>query len=323
MAYKRSNSSTAKKTAAKATAEEIHAQLLDAVTELVTREGWAKLLQSMTAANGTEIGRFSFGNMLLVWSQMPEATAVASFKAWKARGRSVVKGAKCLRVSAPMEAKQKDKNGRVVVDKNGNEKTTTFFKLIPEFDVSQTEPTWQEGGADHTLTITAPLPMSRKSIEIHGDAPAEMGAILDIQIAQLGYTVELGDTGSATGGTNPTTKTVRISDKVSEAHAVKTKAHEYAHIALGHTDDMAEYHQHRGQYETEAESVAWMISAYFGLDTSSYSAPYIGSWAGRTPEEILKTVQSSGDRVVKAFRTFLKDAGAPEAEQITEELVTA
>lgn len=55
---------------------------------------------------------------------------------------------------------------------------------------------------------------------------------------------------------------------------------------------------HRGIAEVEAESVALMIGAAHGLDTSAYTIPYVSTWAasvpGKTPVEV---VQATADRV--------------------------
>jgi hypothetical protein len=55
---------------------------------------------------------------------------------------------------------------------------------------------------------------------------------------------------------------------------------------------------HRGIAEVEAESIALMVGAAHGLDTSSYTIPYVSTWAasvsGKTPVEV---VQSTAERV--------------------------
>ncbi len=55
---------------------------------------------------------------------------------------------------------------------------------------------------------------------------------------------------------------------------------------------------HRGIAEVEAESIALMVGAAHGLDTSSYTVPYVSTWAssvpGKTPVEV---VQSTAERV--------------------------
>ena len=55
---------------------------------------------------------------------------------------------------------------------------------------------------------------------------------------------------------------------------------------------------HRGVAEVEAESVALMIGASHGLDTSAYTVPYVSSWAGSVPgKEPLEVVQATAERV--------------------------
>jgi hypothetical protein len=56
--------------------------------------------------------------------------------------------------------------------------------------------------------------------------------------------------------------------------------------------------RHRGIAEVEAESVALMVAAAHGLDTASYTVPYVSTWAsqvpGMTPVEV---VQATAERV--------------------------
>lgn len=64
------------------------------------------------------------------------------------------------------------------------------------------------------------------------------------------------------------------------------------------TDVAADATLHRGTAEVEAESVALMVGAAHGLDTSTYTVPYVSTWAasvpGKTPVEV---VQSTAERV--------------------------
>src|SRR5699024_11830763 len=57
------------------------------------------------------------------------------------------------------------------------------------------------------------------------------------------------------------------------AAQVKTLAHELGHVLL-HGPDAGEARQHRGIGEVEAESVALMVGAAHGMDTSGYTVPY-------------------------------------------------
>lgn len=55
---------------------------------------------------------------------------------------------------------------------------------------------------------------------------------------------------------------------------------------------------HRGIAEVEAESVALMIGAAHGLDTSAYTIPYVSSWASSIPgSDPVEVIQSTAERV--------------------------
>lgn len=302
MAYK----SNPNKSSAAKIAEELHGKLLDHVKNLVATDNWPKLLQAMAKKDGTELSRFSFNNLMLIMMQRPEATAVATYNSWLGRGRQVIKGQTSLRVLSPITVKdRRDENKQAVVG----------FRATAEFDVAQTEPIWQD---PHKMTITPAVRRTSVVKPLQGDAPEKMWEALTEQVEDLGYTVEIGNTGKAMGRTIPSTMTVQISSRASKAQACKTLAHELGHIMADHVDDLADYHEHRGQMETVAESFSYMVSSYFGLDSAEYSAPFIGTWAGRDAEEILTTVQKTGNQVLSLYRGFVAAVEAPEAEKLEQ-----
>jgi hypothetical protein len=92
---------------------------------------------------------------------------------------------------------------------------------------------------------------------------------------------------------------------VDDAARVKTLAHELGHFMLLGPGN-ADAGMHRGIAEVEAESLALMVGAAHGLDTSSYTVPYVSSWAssvaGRSPVEV---VQSTAQRVQAVAATIL------------------
>ena len=72
---------------------------------------------------------------------------------------------------------------------------------------------------------------------------------------------------------------------------------ELGHVIL-HGSDNADAAVHRGLAEVEAESVALMIGSAHGLDTSSYTVPYVTSWASSVPgKSPVEVVQSTAERV--------------------------
>ena len=92
---------------------------------------------------------------------------------------------------------------------------------------------------------------------------------------------------------------------MDDAAQAKTLAHELGHVLLHAprarhlaTDVAADATLHRGVAEVEAESIALMVGAAHGLDTSAYTIPYVSTWAasvpGKTPVEV---VQATAERV--------------------------
>lgn len=85
--------------------------------------------------------------------------------------------------------------------------------------------------------------------------------------------------GQTNGYTAPDSHRVVIDSDLSPAQAAKTALHEAAHVILHSEQAHAEYVEHRGEKETEAESVAYIVAGTLGLDTSVYSIGYVAQWS--------------------------------------------
>ncbi|MER7688755.1 ArdC-like ssDNA-binding domain-containing protein [Streptomyces sp. NPDC097610] len=284
----------------KAEVESLQEQLTAAVVEFASSEGWAALLKKM-AQRSRIMRRYSFRNSALIFAQCPHATAVYGYDAWKKRGRQVRKDEHGIRILAPNTITLRDENGEPKKDEHGKEKSITVFRPISVFDISQTE---QADGAPEPETADG-AEFPEIGAKVQGTAPAEFMDRLTACLKSLGYSVEHGDTGQADGYADPETRTVRIGEGFPEAHAANVLAHETGHVQLDHTADMAEYRQHRGRMETEAESVAYIVCAVAGLDSSVSSLSYIAGWAGKTPEKVQETMIEVGQRVTEAVSAIL------------------
>ena len=108
--------------------------------------------------------------------------------------------------------------------------------------------------------------------------------------------------GGANGLTNYVDATVVVRTDMDDAARVKTLAHELAHVLLhGPTSDDAA--GHRGVAEVEAESVALMVGAAHGLDTSRYTVPYVTTWAASVSSvNPVQVVTATFDRKIAALR---------------------
>lgn len=217
---------------------------------------------------------YSANNILLISLQRPNATAVASFTKWKQLGRHVKQGEKGIAILAPMFFKRDDSS-----DNSDEEDTYIIFKKVYVFDVSQTE------GKE--------LPGLTK--ELTGDiARTKLNAILAALESVTGIPVQFEKIESATYGYySSITNQIIVKSGLPDLQTIKTAIHETAHCLLhGSSSDAKTKEASREEKEVQAESVAFIVSDHFGLDTSSYSFPYIATWSQGKPTNHLKTVLS-------------------------------
>lgn len=277
---------------------QLKTQMDEQVMTLVTTDGWAAMLRTAVSLG---IGRYSFGNVMLILSQCPDATRVAGFGQWREQGRQVRKGERSIKILAPMTFRKDDADDAETTD-DGKQRTRTIFRPVSVFDISQTDPV----DADGNVIPEAEAEPAPAGPETTGTAPAALWAQLTAYVQAKGYTVERGGTGTADAHVEPATRTVRVGGNVVDAPSVIYLAHEVGHIECGHCDaDAAEYQRHRGAMETQAESVAYIVAAAHGLDPAALSVPYVAGWAGKTPAEVGETIRTSAAAVLIAARTIL------------------
>ncbi|GAB3488287.1 ArdC-like ssDNA-binding domain-containing protein [Flexivirga lutea] len=293
--------------------EALQRQLSESVAALVTGEDWKRAL--------TFAARFrsrSFNNTMLIYVQHysafeegrvpePTPTYVAGFHQWLSLGRHVEMGQHGYGIVAPVTARFASANPADAAswrrlsrgEKPGFGETVRSklvgLKPAHVWDVSQ--------------TAGDPLPELPRPNLLRGQAPAGLWDGLADQITALGFELRLVSSAAAIGGANGLTdflaREVSVRMDMDDAAQVKTLAHELGHILLHaprenviSTDVAADATLHRGIAEVEAESIALMVGAAHGLDSSSYTVPYVSTWAssvpGKTPVEV---VQSTADRV--------------------------
>ncbi|KQV07087.1 ArdC-like ssDNA-binding domain-containing protein [Leifsonia sp. Root112D2] len=264
----------------KAQAEALHASITDQVDALRNTDQWKRFLGFAQSFHA-----YSLNNLLLILSQRPDATTVAGFRAWQAKGRQVRKGETGIRIFGYRQQKliEEDENGDDI------EKTITRYPILTVFDIEQTDPI---EGADDISTLSSPL-----------TGTDDFGIVdtLSNHLTANGWKIEYQSLpGGQSGYTAPETHLIVIDDQLSAEHTAKTMIHETAHIVLRHIDDMTEHAQHRGLMETEAESVAYIVAGMLGIDTSSYSIGYIAGWSNANTD----LIKSTAGRVLKTAHTI-------------------
>lgn len=265
----------------RAQAEQLHSQLADQVASLADSGQWKRFLDFTSSFHN-----FSLNNTLLIWSQMPDATRVAGFRQWENLGRHVRKGEKSIKIFGYSTRKVTEQD-----EKTGEDKTTSrpYFPVLSIFDIAQTE--LEEGRVDDS-TIAHKLTGADDS-DIYGR--------VSTYLRSTGWDVSRGDAGRANGYTTiDGTRRIVIADTLEPAQAAKTALHEAAHAILHAEESAAEYVEHRGVKETEAESVAYVLAAMLGLDTSAYSVGYVAGWAKADVE----VIRSTAANVLRAVATL-------------------
>jgi hypothetical protein len=277
-----------------------HERLTAGIAELTSGEAWAAML-----AASSRFHQYSLNNVLMILSQCPEATQVASYKRWTELGRQVRKGEHGIAIFAPMTYRpredevdanaQRDSQGRPAQRVRG-------FRLVPVFDISQTdgdpiEPTPRRGDFATLLK---------------GQAPEGAWDVLAKIVADQGFSlVRVADAsviGGANGRTDYSTREVLVRSDVSDAQACKTLAHEVAHILLGHEHTLG---ADRSRKEVEAESVAFLVGDAVGLDTSGYTFGYVAGWAAEG--EVADELASTAKRVLEVARKVIAELDGTES----------
>jgi hypothetical protein len=270
------------------------------VDRLISGEDWCRYL-----ALQARLHSYSFGNVLLIGAQHreaftegrvtgPEPSMVAGFRTWQALGRSVSRGQRGYAILAPIRLRVEDSsvkdNTSPAVEVTGltpPERRVLRFRLAHVFDVSQ--------------TTGAELPLPPNLQLLIGAAPAGLEVCVRRLIEAEGFTVSPVPDAAAIGGANGQTdwssRRVVIRGDMDEAARVKTLLHEAGHVLLH--GDPAGRALPRAVKEVEAESVAFVVASVHGMESGSYSFPYVAGWAGA---DAARTVAATGTRVAAAAK---------------------
>src|SRR4051812_37532222 len=147
-----------------------------AARALLTSGGWRRWIK-VRASNG--LARYSLRNQWLIavdcHGRGITPTYVAGFRAFLGLGRCVRKGARAIKILVGVTVKQLDADGEETSERR------IFFRSVPVFDVSQTEP----------LPGIEPLPLAPPAQPIAGDSHAHLLARLEGLARELGYRVEI------------------------------------------------------------------------------------------------------------------------------------
>jgi antirestriction protein ArdC len=258
-----------------------------AVEALKSSDGWRSWLRARS-----KFHNYSFINQLLIAMQCPEATYVTGFRKWLELSYCVRRGEKALYIWMPVPPSRKAIAEWEAAGADKDKKPRTRFWMGPVFDRSQVDP--------------LPAPAQPAVLEppispIDGDDLAWTLRPLAGVAAEVGYRVVTEPMSESVGGCcNPGERLIGLNEDSTINQRAKTLVHELSHMLI-HSDDTDESDESFNYAEEEliVEAVAFTVTASLGLDTSSFSIPYLASWSENAPLETIERAAETIDRLAR------------------------
>lgn len=296
----------AEKSTNKERLKEITARIEQGVKEVFTSEKYAAYLRTMSRFH-----HYSTNNRLLIYSQNPNATHVAGFQAWRNKfGRHVVKGAKGITIIAPTPYKKKieeekldpdtklpmlDENGEVITEEK--EIKIPMYKPVTVFDISQTDGKPLPELAETLMGDVQNYDVFMEAVKLSSPAPIIMEPM---QQNMDGY-FSLAE------------QNIHLRESMSEVQTVCAAIHEITHAKL-HNTNAEEQKSHKVE-EIQAESVAYAVCAYYGIETAANSFGYLANYTqGKSIEEL----KNSLDLIGRTADEIISDIDRHYAELMKE-----
>ena len=260
-----------------------YAQMLqDGLDEVVASEPFRRFLRFL--ANNPN---YSHRNVLLILQQMPEATRTKGFKGWLKEGRCVREGQRGIRINANFQ--RDDEEELLFPNQRKRDKEKRTFRRISVFDISQTIAL--EGEEEDEQSVPMPLfgpadpfaeEMLEGQVEYYDLALTLLRRISPVPVIfRQGVRTE-GSVGEAG---------IIVKDGMSQLHTIRTILNQMVRVWRG------PFCEDKDQLEIEAESVAFIVCQYLGLDTSEFSFPHIAKYSfgqeRKCLEQFLEAIQQT------------------------------
>ena len=251
----------------------------------------------------TAMGRFhsySFGNILEIARQKPDAQRVAGLYAWNQLGRKVRKGERGIRILAPVIGIRRKKDEEAEKDiRTQNQAVLVGFRSAYVFDVSQTE------GKE----------LPELSERVTGNVGEYRERLVDFILAQ-GIELEFKESIAPALGMSYGGKIVLLPGQ-SPAEEFSTLVHEASHELLHKAERRIA--TTKTVRETEAEAIAFVVGKTIGLNTGRASADYIHLYHGNAAllTESLEVIQKTSAVILSALEMPKAEASS-EAEAEAE-----
>ena len=181
------------------------------------------------------------------------------------------------------------------------EVTIPHFKIGHTFDVNQTE---GKPLVELSQQLTGELTDYQKELR---------DALLQISPVPVSFQpIE----GSTNGFYSLDKNEITVDSTLSEKQSVKTLIHEIAHATI-HNINIPDAPKDSPTREVQAESIAYVVCQYFGMDVSDYSFGYIAGWStGKDIKELKQSLEiihnTSNDIISKVEQTLSQTKSAKQ-----------
>ena len=280
---------------------------------------------------------YSVNNQMLIFSQCPHATLVAGYQKWQNQfSRHVLRGEKGISILAPTPYKIKVEKEKLdpdtklpLLDADGNtiteekEVQIPMFRPVKVFDVSQTD------GKPLPERVQSPVAELTGNVEHYEAFMEALRRVSPVPIEMKPLSNDLD------GFFSPSKQSITLRAGMSEVQTVCAAVHEIAHSELhDYAKQPNSQPKDSSTEEIEAESIAYTVCAYFGIETSANSFGYVATWSKdkdlKAFKESLDTIRKTSSDLISGveqqFKEICKERGIslepekPAQEQDTEKL---
>ena len=278
---------------------------------------------------------YSLNNQALIHLQRPDATLVAGYNRWRDKfSRHVLRGEKGITIIAPTPYKKKieqekldpdtklpilDADGKIITEEKEIE--IPMFRPVKVFDYAQTD------GKPLPERVASPVANLTGSVENYAAFMEALRRSSPVPVEFKPLSADMD------GYFSPKSQSITLREGMSEVQTVSAAVHEIAHAKLhnyGLQQPEERRHKSRNTEEVEAESISFMVCAYFGIETGANSFGYVATWSknAELPEfrasldTIGKTANGIITDVEKHFAEICRERGIELPKDTEYELVT-
>ena len=278
--------------------------LKDGIQSVLDSKDWTGFLSAIRC-----IHDYSFNNKLLIMMaqhkrRLPFSPLVAGARKWNDKfNRQLKKGefTNPIWILAPVLINKTDDSGQIIRRADGTaEQIAIRFRGVKVYDHHQTEgdPIPQpdtsgmmaqlEGNISSHVMDGMIAVAKRRSVEVQRCSTEELGSAL----------------GRCWFANQGRASKIEVSSELNEITAVSVMAHELGHAILHNRDEYQE-HDSSSIKELEAESVAYLVCSYYGVDLGRRSFQYIVHH-NTASDDVVADLLKSGDRIFRAYEEIIK-----------------